>query len=65
MKKILTDSQDRVLKRVQDLKGQIEAEKAVRNEMESQLLDKDSQISILKNQVILPRHLQGFLIIFF
>lgn len=40
-----------MLKRVADLKGQIEAERTVRNEMESQLLDKDAQIASLKNQV--------------
>lgn len=40
-----------MLKRVADLKGQVEAERAVRNEMENQLLDKDGQIAGLKNQV--------------
>ena len=51
IKKILTDSQDKVLKRVQELKEQCEVEKASRNQLELRLAEKDKQIESLKNQV--------------
>jgi hypothetical protein len=49
----LTDSQDKVLKRVQDLKKQIEEEKLVRAQMqvkyESELTEKENLIKSLKD----------------
>lgn len=47
----MTDSQDRVLKRVQDLKEQIEIEKSNRAQLELKLVEKDKVIESFKNQV--------------
>ena len=55
MQKILTESQDKVLKRVQDLKSQAEVDKNLKKEQEfqfkMQLTEKDNQINALKAQV--------------
>jgi hypothetical protein len=52
---VLSDSQDKVLKRVQDLKDQIEADRKSRVELENQfknqLLEKNTLIDELRNQV--------------
>ncbi len=52
---MLSDSQDKVLKRVQDLKDQIEADRKSRVELENQfknqLLEKNTLIDELRNQV--------------
>ena len=56
-KKVLAESQDNVLKRVQELKSQIEVDRLQRRELESQhiikLAEKDRQIAALKSQVII------------
>ncbi|RNA12383.1 golgin subfamily A member 4 isoform X2 [Brachionus plicatilis] len=50
IKKILTDSQDRVLKRVQELRDQVECEKTDKAHLELKLAEKDRMIESLKNQ---------------
>jgi predicted RNA binding protein with dsRBD fold (UPF0201 family) len=52
----MTESQDKVLKRVQSLKNEMEIDKNLRKEQEfqfkMQLSDKENQINSLKAQVI-------------
>ena len=54
--KILVDSQDNVIKRMQELKDRIEAEKSARAELEAnyklKLADKDAIIASLRTKVI-------------
>lgn len=47
----MTDSQDRVLKRVQELRDQVECEKTDKAHLELKLAEKDKMIESLKNQV--------------
>jgi DNA repair exonuclease SbcCD ATPase subunit len=55
IKRVLAESQDKVLKRVQELKDQIEADKQAKKELESQLklqlTEKENLISSLKTQL--------------
>ncbi|CAF0851109.1 unnamed protein product [Brachionus calyciflorus] len=54
IKKVLTDSQDKVLRRVQELKEQIEAEKLSKTQLETKyeakLIEKDKLFETLKSQ---------------
>ena len=55
VKKVLSESQDKVLKRVQDLKEQLENEKLARalaeSTLRSQLVEKEEQINELKGKI--------------
>lgn len=47
----MTESQDKVLRRVQELKDQVEIEKSNRAQLEQKLVEKEKIIESSKNQV--------------